>query len=193
MALFAIGGRAARAALFPTPRQTSGPYYPDTPPVETDADLASFADGRAEGRILRLSGAIFDRNGTPIRGARVEIWQCDARGIYRHPRDRQNGRDPHFQGYGAVRSDAGGGFRFRTIVPVPYGSRTPHIHMAVTAPDGRVLVTQLYLHDHPGNGRDFLYRRLNAAERDAVGLHPVPADGIESGAFAAEIDVILAS
>src|SRR5690606_40476026 len=60
----------------------------------------------------------------PISVARavVEIWQCDANGVYLHPGDR-GPRDQGFQGYGRTVTDGGGSYRFRTIRPVAYGGR----------------------------------------------------------------------
>ena len=72
-------------------------------------------------------------------------------------------------------TDAGGAFHFRTIRPVAYPGRTPHIHVRVQAADGRVLATQLYLPDDPGNRTDFLFARLNADEQAALTLRFGPA------------------
>ena len=86
---------------------------------------------------------------------------------------------------------ADGAFAFRTIRPVAYPGRTPHIHVLVRAPGQRELVTQLYVDGEPGNARDFLFNRLDAAGREAVLLRPVTATGIEPGALLAERDIVL--
>ncbi|MCX7902780.1 MAG: intradiol ring-cleavage dioxygenase, partial [Burkholderiaceae bacterium] len=65
-------------------------------------------------------------------------------------------------------------FHFRTIEPVPYPGRTPHIHVRVQAIGHAALASQLYLPEHPGNASDFLYRRLSAAERALVTLRLEP-------------------
>ena len=76
----------------------------------------------------------------------VEIWQCDANGIYNHPGDSgQRRRDAAFQGYGRTKVDAGGRYAFRTIRPVAYPGRTPHIHFKVHAPGVGRLTTQMYV------------------------------------------------
>ena len=79
---------SARAALL-TPRQPAGPFYPTELPLDDDNDLVQVAGQEkvANGRISDLSGRLFDRNGRPLAGMRIEIWQCDAHGRYRHPRD----------------------------------------------------------------------------------------------------------
>jgi len=62
-----------------------------------------------------------------------------------HPRDGgQNRRDTGFQGFGATTTTSDGFYRFRTIKPVPYGGRTPHIHFKVKTAN-RELTTQMYV------------------------------------------------
>lgn len=142
-----------------TPRQSLGPFYPQKLPIDSDADLTFVdgQDGRATGQTTVLSGRVLDRSGAPISRARVEIWQCDAFGSYHHPRDG-GGVDPHFQGFGQTITDTDGNYRFKTIKPVAYPGRAPHIHMKVI--DGsRELVTQIYVKGESANQRDFL---LNA-------------------------------
>lgn len=129
--------RAALAALTATPQQTTGPFYPIELPLDRDNDLARVtgAAAPAQGQITHVLGRVLDREERPIAGARIEIWQCNAFGRYHHPRDTRDAPlDPGFQGYGETVSAADGGYRFRTIKPVSYPGRTPHIHFAVTAP-----------------------------------------------------------
>jgi protocatechuate 3,4-dioxygenase beta subunit len=91
-------------------------------------------DRRASGTILHLAGRVLDPEGRPVRGVRVEIWQCDAFGVYHHARDRCGPADANFQGFGQTTVDDQGAYRFRTIEPVPYPGRTPHIHLKVAGP-----------------------------------------------------------
>ncbi len=123
----------------------------------------------------------------------MEIWPCDASGRYRHPRDRQDGRDAGFQGRGRAVAGPDGAYAFRTIRPVPYPGRTPHIHVAVAAPGREApLVTQFYIADEPLNGRDGLFNSLrDPRQREAVLLRLEPADRIEPGAFLAGRDIVL--
>ena len=69
------------ASLVPTPPQTTGPFYPLELPLDSDNDLVQIAGRpeRAAGTILHLGGRVLDPDGRPVRGARLEIWQCDAR------------------------------------------------------------------------------------------------------------------
>jgi protocatechuate 3,4-dioxygenase beta subunit len=85
-----------------------------------------------------------------------------------------------------------GSYAFRTIRPVAYPGRTPHIHAAVLRPGTRdALVTQLYLAGEAANGRDAIFNGLSPRAREAVLLHLVPAERIEAGALLAERDLVL--
>lgn len=177
--LLAPFGTLARM-LEPTPRQPAGPFYPTELPLDDDSDLTRVAgrDAPARGRITDLTGRVVDLQGRPLEGHRVEIWQCDANGRYRHPRDPGSAApDPGFQGHGHSLTDAEGRYRFRTIRPVPYPGRTPHIHVAVFPPEGSTFVTQLYVEGEPRNAEDFLYRRVSAERRHLVTVPFTPADG----------------
>jgi len=164
-----VGVRAQPAApLRPTPAQTEGPFYPVQLPADADNDLlrnGSLSYGR--GQAAWLEGRVTDLQGQPVAGAQVEIWQCDEAGHYHHPGDRGRA-DPAFQGFGQVRVAADGAYRFRTIRPAPYSGRTPHIHVKVRLGQRELLTTQLYVEGDPNNERDFLWRRLDAAGRQAL-------------------------
>ena len=130
---------------------------------------------------IYLTGRVFDRRGQPVTNAAVEIWQCDANAVYHHPAGGAEAeRDPNFQGYGVARTDAAGAFHFRTIKPIAYPGRTPHIHVRVQPAAGSPFATQLYLRDDPNNRRDFLFSRMSPDEQAALTLkfEPTPATGI---------------
>ena len=160
--VFVVATAPVSAGLL-TPRQSAGPFYPTELPLDDDNDLVHVAgqDQPAQGSTADLSGRLLDSNGRPLAGMRIEIWQCDVNGRYRHP--RENGKrpiDPGFQGFGHAISDAQGRYRFLTIRPVSYPGRAPHIHVAVYPPGERPFVTQLYVADEERNDSDFLYRRI---------------------------------
>jgi protocatechuate 3,4-dioxygenase beta subunit len=181
----------ARAALT-TPGATEGPFYPTGAMRfdDVDNDLVKI-DGAVEqagGEIVRLRGRVLDREGKPVEGARVEIWQCDVNGRYLHRRDSgPMPRDPAFQGIGIDRTGADGSYSFRTIKPVPYSGRTPHIHVKVFAGGRERLTTQFYLPDHPDNARDWLYRRIPESRLDNVTMNFVTG-GTEPEA---DLDIVI--
>ncbi len=184
----------ALAALVPTPRQSSGPFYPVTLPLDSDSDLVR-VEGRAEpaaGQVAHVFGQVLDPDGRPLAGAEVEIWQCDAFGFYHHPGDRGGRADPNFQGFGRRAADADGAYRFRTIRPVSYPGRTPHIHFAVKGAGFETLVTQMYLAGEPLNQTDFLFNRLRGPKaRSAVLVDFAPAPELEPGALAGRFDLVI--
>jgi protocatechuate 3,4-dioxygenase beta subunit len=151
----------------PTPRMTEGPFYPTSIPADSDSDLTRVAGkgSGAQGQPLEVTGRVLDRGGRPRAGARVEIWQCDATGQYHHVGEPAGSGDSNFQGFGAVTADAEGRYAFRTIKPVPYPGRTPHIHFLVAEGGKRRLVSQMFIEGEPGNERDFIYRNLGADAR----------------------------
>lgn len=164
-----------------TPAQTLGPFYPDQLPLDRDNDLVQ-VEGQAEparGIRVQLHGLILDGRGQPLAGALVEIWQVDANGIYLHSRggDRQR-RDPGFQGYGRFTTGGDGRYRFRTIRPVAYPGRTPHIHLAVTLPGLPRFATQCYIRGEPRNARDGLLNAIRDPQLRELLIVPfVPVTG----------------
>ena len=164
-------GASRAGQLLSTPRQPTGPFYPEELPLDDDNDLTWVVGQprRAIGVTTDLLGHVFDQNGRPVGNARIEIWQCDSRGRYRHPRDRKGvAIDPGFQGHGHTLTNATGRYRFRTIRPMPYPGRTPHIHVAVFPRGQEPLVTQLYVRNDPRNAGDFLFNAVPEARRDLV-------------------------
>jgi protocatechuate 3,4-dioxygenase beta subunit len=194
----ALGGAAALPALAqvrltPTPPSTEGPFYPQSFPLDADADLVQVAGrgGSARGQIVYLAGKLVNHDGKPIAGAQVEIWQCDAGGVYHHVGSASRGADPNFQGYGKALTAADGGFRFRTIKPVPYPGRTPHIHVIVAGQGLPKLTTQLYNEGETRNERDFLFRSIAPEARDSVLMKFRPAPQLEAGALIAEPRLVM--
>lgn len=158
-----------------TPRAAEGPFYP-TPNMrfnDIDNDLVKIdsADATSLGEVVRINGQVITESDQALNNAVVEIWQCDANGRYLHSGDRGPGkRDGGFQGIGRDITDSEGKFTFRTIRPVPYPGRTPHIHVKVWVENRERLTTQWYLPDHPLNKQDFLYQRIPVQQRNFVSL-----------------------
>ncbi len=201
-----LGGLAVGASAFSvpglfaeeltrTPKQTEGPFYPDKLPLDTDNDLIVINDTLtpAVGEITHLSGRILDSHGNPIRNAVVEIWQCDNSGAYLHSKTgNADKRDRHFQGFGRFLTGRAGEYGFRTIKPVPYPGRTPHIHVAVKVPGQEKFITQCYVKGHPGNEKDGILRSIRDDKaRESVLVDFQPIQGSRVGELAARFDVVL--
>ncbi len=183
------------AAQLLTPRQTEGPFYPLRLPLDSDNDLVVVdgASGRAGGTWSNVVGQILDEHGRPVRNARVEIWQCDANGRYHHRDDpRDVAIDQNFQGFGATTTDDRGAYRFRTIKPVLYPGRTPHIHFKIKGPDFEALTTQMYVAGEPTNERDGLYRRIPEGLRHSITIEFEPNPD-ESAELIAKFDIVIAA
>jgi protocatechuate 3,4-dioxygenase beta subunit len=169
LGLGAVGSRlllptpAIAADFHPrTPQIEEGPFYPRRFPEDSDADLTRVDGhtGTARGTALAVSGRLIDRSGQPKAGTRVEIWQCDSTGHYHHVGGRAEEEDADFQGWGTCITDADGRYAFKTIRPVPYPGRTPHIHCTLVEGGKRTLTTQLFVEGDPGNAKDGIYRAL---------------------------------
>jgi protocatechuate 3,4-dioxygenase beta subunit len=195
-AVFSLGGAGRAATLPPTPRQTAGPFYPLSMPADSDNDLVRVAghNGTAKGTIAYVGGRVLDLDERPLSGMRVEIWQCDTNGRYHYVRDDRADAplDDDFQGYGQTITDGTGGYRFRTIRPVPYPGRTPHIHFAVSGPGLAPFTTQMYIAGEPLNERDGVLMGVRdpaARARLIVPLRAAPE--IEVNALAGTFDIVL--
>lgn len=193
--LAGLGGLAAPAWLAAAEAgrvlapMTDGPFYPPERwrshnPVndgDWDHDLTRVKRGgsvlEARGEHLALNLRVADTQGRSIDQAEVEIWQCDAMAQYRHPGVAAvAGRyDAGFQGFGAGRSGTDGTLAFRTIRPVAYPGRTPHIHVKLRHASFGELTSQLFIAGDPGNARDFLWRSLAAADREPLAMTLRPA------------------
>jgi protocatechuate 3,4-dioxygenase, beta subunit len=185
----------AMAALTPTPRQTAGPFYPKSLPLHSDNDLVRIAghEKQADGVVTHIFGRVIDVDGRPVPQARIEIWQCDSRGRYHHVDDRSSRPlDPDFQGYGTTSAADDGGYRFRTIRPVAYPGRTPHVHFAISPPGGGRLVTQMYVAGESANERDPVLNEIRDPVARARVVVPLePALQIEAGALSGTFDIVL--
>jgi protocatechuate 3,4-dioxygenase beta subunit len=196
-AFFTVTGAFAEALTL-TPAQTEGPFYPDQLPLDTDNDLLVINDASTPGlgEVTYLSGRVLDSRGAPVRNALVEIWQADAGGIYRHTQDKDNGRqekrDKNFQSFGRFLTGTSGEYLFRTIKPVKYPGRTPHIHFKVKRGGKELLCSQCYIQGEPENEKDSIYKELvDARARAALTIPFVAMPGAVAGELAARLDIVL--
>ena len=193
-AFFTVVGAFAEQ-LLPTPSMTEGPFYPDKFPLDTDNDLLIINDKLtpAVGEVTHLTGRILGPNDEPVRNAVVEIWQCDQNGAYLHSgTGNDQNRDRNFQGYGRFLTDSKGQYYFRTIKPVPYPGRTPHIHFAISQHGRRTLTTQMFINGHPQNLTDGVFRGIPdplARETVLVDFKPFPSS--TAGELSANFEIVL--
>lgn len=162
-----------------TPTQTAGPFYPETAIEQqlfADTDLYQKLPGHeyAKGQPIWVKGVVKNRQGKPLAGSVVEVWQACASGRYNHSADNRNPSllDNNFQFWGRAITGEQGEYAFLTIVPGMYPGRTGrHLHFRVIGPDKQELITQCYFSEYGAdNARDGIYRQLNEAERKLVTL-----------------------
>ena len=148
ISLLLVPNISAQSNYKKTPQDAEGPFYPTERQADEDNDLIHIkgTTQSAKGDVLHLTGAVFNQAGTPQSDVVVEIWQTDANGIYRHPRDRSAGaRDPFFQYWGRATTDNEGKYNFKTLIPGAYEPRPAHIHFKVWEGDKVVLTSQMYI------------------------------------------------
>ena len=166
-ALFVVGCTSKKSSLAQTstnkttlpncivsPEQTEGPYFVDEKlnrsDIRTDPSDGKVVDGVPLQLTLRVSGVENDRC-TPISGAIVDIWHCDALGVYSDVTDRSFDTvgKKFLRGYQVT--DNNGTVKFTTIYPGWYQGRTVHIHFKVRAAAASVpsyeFTSQLYFDD----------------------------------------------
>lgn len=193
-ALWLVPGAFAEQLTL-TPKQTQGPFYPDKLPLDTDNDLLTINDTitPAVGDITWLSGRILDSRGEPISNALIEIWQVDNNGAYLHSRtNNKEKRDTNFQGFGRFLTGSSGEYLFRTLKPVPYPGRTPHIHFAVKLKGRDKFTTQCYIKGNAGNQRDGVLRGIRDPKQLASVMVPFePLQNSKIGELSAHFDIVM--
>ncbi len=181
--------------LTKTPRQTEGPFYPNKLPLDTDNDLLVINDNltSAIGEITHLTGRVLDVKGKPIRNAQVEIWQVDGNGRYLHTADaKKGGSDKNFQGFGRFTTASTGEYYFRTVKPVPYPGRTPHIHVAVKIKGKKELVTQCYIKGNALNKKDGPLNSIKDAKaRNSLVVDFAKVENSKIGELKANFDIVM--
>jgi protocatechuate 3,4-dioxygenase beta subunit len=99
-----------------------GPFYTPHAPERGQTGRGLVVSGRVRSAV----------DCAPLPGARIEWWSANAQGNY---------DDEH---RATQVADAQGGYRYETDFPGRYPGRPPHVHVRISAPGHRVLVTQLY-------------------------------------------------
>jgi protocatechuate 3,4-dioxygenase beta subunit len=155
----ASAGPAAVASGFVScvlaPEQTEGPYYLDDHKVRRN-----ITEGRPGAPLTLRLGVVDVSSCKPVKGAALDIWHCDAGGVYSGT-SVQDTEDDRFL-RGVQRTDAKGIAVFRTIYPGWYQGRTVHIHVMVHLAGNVVHTGQLYFADAL---TDTVYRRSPYSSR----------------------------
>ncbi len=126
--------------------QTEGPYFTPNSPERSVLYEAGMV-----GTPMTLVGGVFTSGCKPVARALIDLWHCDATGVYDNV------------GYtlrGHTFTDEQGRFQFETVQPGLYTGRTRHFHVKVQAPNGPILTTQLYFPDEPDNARDGIFNAI---------------------------------
>ena len=153
--------------------QTEGPYYTPNTPKRTNLREPDTA-----GQPLLIAGRILTTDCRPVAGAVIDVWCCDAEGVY----DNEG-----FTLRGHQFTDEQGRFRVQTIKPPAYSdfgiTRTPHIHVKLQGPGTALLTTQLYFPGEARNADDSIYD-----ERLLMNM-----TALEDGSLIGEFDFVLAA
>jgi len=193
--LFSSRTNTFAAELAKTPAVTEGPFYPDKLPLDTDNDLLIVNDSitAAVGEVTHLMGILKDATGTPIGGASIEIWQVDNGGAYIHSRTGNKAKqDKNFQGFGRCTTDRNGAYYFRTIKPVAYPGRAPHIHYKVKFKRKELLTSQILIAGEKQNDRDGIFRDAGGLlEQELMLAEFKPMKDSKIGELEAKFDIVV--
>mgnify|MGYP001086013065 CR=1 FL=1 len=171
-----------------TPGVTEGPYWVDGQVNRSDVRTDSVTGVAVDGFPLVLDLTLSQISDsapytvTPLVGARVDIWSCNAQGVYSDVAQQSTTGTDYLRGYQV--SDANGAVQFGTIIPGWYSGRTAHIHMRVRTYDSTGAVaynwtSQLFFDDATTNA---LYTSNAAYARTGTRDTTNATDGIYSGA-----------
>ncbi|MNI24548.1 Catechol 1,2-dioxygenase 2 [compost metagenome] len=127
-----------------TPAVTEGPYFTANSP-----ERSSLLQQGLEGTLLTITGYVLSKSCQPVKHALLDFWHADAKGEYDN------------KGYtlrGHQYTDDQGKFTLQTIVPGLYPGRSRHIHVKAQAPNEKILTTQLFFPNEPGNAKDNIFK-----------------------------------
>jgi catechol 1,2-dioxygenase len=160
-----------------TPRTIEGPLYVAGAPESTGFARLDDGSEAERGEVLFMQGSVFDQDGKPLPGAKVEVWHANLLGNYSFF-DRSQA-DFHLRR--TIVTDADGRYQFRSIIPVGYGcppdgttqalldqlgrhgQRPAHIHFFVSSPGQRKLTTQINI-----DGDEYLWDDFAFASREGL-------------------------
>lgn len=192
------------------PEQTEGPYFVSERLERSDIRLEPTTGELKAGVPLALTFRVFGlgEDCTPLRGAVVDVWHCDAQGDYSGVTDRAEGFDTVGETWlrGFQTTDEGGTARFTTVYPGWYPGRAVHIHFKVrtgVTENDYEFTSQLYFDDALSDRvfQNAAYARggardtLNAGDfifsngGESLMLEPTPTVGGYAAAFDLGLDL----
>ncbi|MEM7747233.1 MAG: protocatechuate 3,4-dioxygenase [Pseudomonadota bacterium] len=189
-------GAGLKSRLTTTSPQILGPFYPlGEPSKGGDLTRVNGRPGKAEGQVIYLGGRVLNREGEPVKGAKLEIWQANTHGRYTHPNDDNTAPlDPSFEGFAVVNTDDEGRYNLKTIKPGAYPTgpntiRPSHIHFEVFGKLER-LVTQMYFAGDPHHENDTW---LQSSRRQETIVMPIQDSlaGMDDGSKRVVFDIVL--
>ncbi|MGP3633112.1 protocatechuate 3,4-dioxygenase subunit beta [Streptomyces sp. 24-1644] len=158
--------------------ELASPAFGETDITELDSDLTRQHQGEPLGERITVSGRLLDRDGRPVRGQLIELWQANSSGRYAHQRDQHPAPlDPNFTGTGRTLSGDDGSYTFTTVKPGAYpwrnhtnAWRPAHIHFSLFGPAfTQRLITQMYFPNDPLLAYDPILQSVtDAAARDRL-------------------------
>ena len=168
------GGAAGTDKCTLYPRQTEGPFY-----IDGDRLRRDITEGKPGTPLTIVLEIVRASDCAPLSGVAVDIWQCDATGVYSGFPGQLGGLDTTGQTFlrGTQVADVGGRVRFETIYPGWYPGRTTHIHFKVRPSSTTEATSQMYL---PEETTSAVYKAGAYAARGAKDTSNT-ADGVNRG------------
>ncbi len=145
---------SAPIACVVRPAMTEGPYFVDEMLNRSDIRVDTADGSISEGALLNLAFRVQQIDGSgcaPLAGVQVDVWHCDAAGVYSDVSDRGFQTIGHTFLRGFQLTDDAGMVNFTTIYPGWYSGRTVHIHYKIrtdpASSSGYEFTSQLFFDD----------------------------------------------
>jgi protocatechuate 3,4-dioxygenase beta subunit len=147
-----------------TEKDIEGPFFREGAPQRDD-----LREKGTKGDVLVVSGVVVARNGRPLAGVVLDVWQCNADGRYDNDDPNNPPKADQFTLRGKVKTNEKGEYRFTTIRPVPYSIgegkfRPAHIHLKANRDGYTPLTTQIYFKGDQHNKTDPWYSKKREIE-----------------------------
>ena len=155
---------------------------------------ASIVRSATLGPPIHVRAQVVDAAHTPVAGADVDVWHCDATGLYENQVDARQKGHADMNLRGKFTTDAQGCFDFWSIKPVGYpiptdgvvgpmlkaqqrhAMRPAHVHALVVKPGFKTLISQVYAHDDPNLATDVQFGVTETLTGQFVRHDEAPAD-----------------